>query len=363
MSKASQRKEAERRKRLEQKHGARGAKLMARIEKHGAEALESAHEVMEALGEIGPVVKATAATKRLHSLANAFRPTVKSLWDEMTCWEDFDGEDYALEVPAFIAFWDKNDELLGVLPSRPVSQELLEEHDSFEGVIRWMFETAEGKLLGEPDVAAWVVGDSPRQDFATFCLLATKDGATKVAHVLVEGRWVAARVPDKVWFAGFIAAENAGESFWGMPEIQRLVNDAENREQQGTAEDRRRWLGVVASRVMERHVELWWRLLGGLKAAEEEAEAAWAAADEDQRVEGTQLEEARALGRQEVVDKLKQVEAALASAREEIERLRRGEQVAGRPEIQPQVAVEAARIPAPPQDAAEEVMRRVAAFF
>jgi hypothetical protein len=104
-------------------------------------------------------------------------------------------------------------------------------------------------------------------------------------------------------------------------------------------------------------------LLGGLKAAEEEAEAAWAAADEDQRVEGTQLEEARALGRQEVVDKLKQVEAALASAREEIERLRRGEQVAGRPEIQPQVAVEAARIPAPPQDAAEEVMRRVAAFF
>ncbi len=362
MSKASQRKEAERRKRLEQKHGAQGAKLMARIEKHGARALESTYDVMEALGEFGPVVKATQATKRLHSLANAFRPTVKSLWDEMTCWEDFGGEDYALEVPSFMAFWDKNDELVGVLPSRPVSPELLEEHGSFEGAIKWMFETAEGKLLGDIDVAAWVVGGGEGEDFATFCLWATKDGATKVAHVLVDGRWVAARVPDKVWFAAFMAAERAGEAFWDMPEVESLVNDPENPAPQGSAEDRRRWLGVAASRVMERHVELWWRLLGSFQAAEDEAAAAWADAEEEDRQEGNRLLAARELGQQEGATRLKQVEDELASARQEVERLRRAAQHSEVQAMQA-VPVAAARAPAQPQDAAEAVMRRVGAFF
>jgi hypothetical protein len=363
MSKASQRKEADRRKRLEKKHGKQGAKLMARIEKYGPEVLESPYEVLAAMAEMGPVVKATPARKRLESLADAFRPVVRTLWQQLTGWDGTESAGFALEMPSFIAVWNKLDELVGMVPARRVVHEWNEEAPT-DGTVEWLFRSVEADGIAEGDVVAWVVGASTSEDYATFCLWANRDASATAAHVLVDGRWIVARVPEKIWGAGLVVAESAADEFWADPGVDRLVaSEPEHQDHQQTAQNKREWLADLIAREQWLHLESWWRLLQSYQAAEEEANFAWSAAEEGHAQGRSKLVELEKglLVHKDSVATVRQLQGDLIAARQEASRLRGEIQLTKAPGSS--LASKAAEPELSAHEHANAVIKRVAAFF
>jgi hypothetical protein len=364
MSKTSQRKEAERRKRLEKTHGTQGAKLMAKLAKYGPEVLESRYQVMAALSEMGPVIKPSPARKRLESLAHAFRPAVRALWQEMTGWDEFGVNDYALELPGFIAVWDKNDEFVGIAPARPAGAELIEA--GLRGTVDWLFRNIDADGITEGDVVAWVVGGCDREDYATFCLWASRGASATAAHVLVDGKWIAARVPERMWLAGFMSAERSSAGFWTAPEVERLIAgqpSADECEKAASEDDRRRWVAEAVAREQAPHLEMWWRLLLSYQEAREEADIAWASGDEDvERASAETVEVEKGLVvHKDSVARVRQLLADLKVTLREVDRLRSTGQLVQAPAVE--VAKKDLKTQLVPEVEADAVIERLAAFF
>lgn len=212
MSKASQRREAERRKRMEKDLGAEGVALIKSLAKQGVDALESPKGMLSVMGAVGPKQREHKDNAWLHQLAVRYRPDVEAIWDTMSCWEDEMEEVSGLPMPGMVVFWNREGEMIGMAAPGLFDDATVKAKPGFQGVADWMFGLSEGAVDGHVSAVMWAFGQYT-EGFPAFCLWASDTGG-RVAHALVEGEWIKARVTDAFWEMGCGAAASQSRRFW-----------------------------------------------------------------------------------------------------------------------------------------------------
>lgn len=319
MSKASQRKEAERRKRLEKQYGERGAKMVQVLERLGPEAMETASQFLEIACELGPKQKDTPQRRRLEKLANDLEEWVKTVWRAASCWGSGDEEQFGFGVPPVLMFWGKDsDDIAHSCIPREMPRSVAETGSA--AVVAWMFDHADRRKLPEIDAAMLLVGGGEGDDFATVCLFADRSG-TRAARAMVEGRWIKARVPEPCFGLGSLIAAVQGEAWSKRASVRALLGSSADEPVvievggDGTPPTSTTRSELLQDAISTSHwplLELCFRLGMDCVSAEEEAEEAWGIVDQTT---------GDAIGRDEALERATALEKQLADARAEIKRL------------------------------------------
>jgi len=352
MSKASQRKEAERRKRMEKDLGSEGVALIKSLAKQGVDALDSPRGMLSVMGAVGPKQKEHKDNAWLHQLAVRYRPDVEAIWDTMSCWEDEMEEVSGLPMPGMVVLWNREGEMIGMASPGLFDDATVEAKPGFQGVTEWMFGLSEGAVDGQVSAVMWAFGEYT-EGFPAFCLWASDTGG-RVAHALVEGEWIKARVTDAFWQIGCGAAAAQARRFWKV--IGKTsegdgdgVGSAADRDANllHNQEEARALVRKAVEESQGLYVEAVVRLVDKYRTAKESEDAAWEMQDTDAAE--------RVVIEHQPGPKLKRLEKELSDAKGQVTRLR--EQMATERVALP--ALEVQRAIQPQRDLSE----RMAEFF
>ena len=303
MSKASQRRESERQKRLQKQTGVR-PELLSELLRSGRYG-QQLDEVLlwKCMADAGKKRKAHEDDAMLNAFMDRHRASIEVITSGargMTVDASYADEPSDMPVPGYAILESSSGrENTLLMPMSTISRPL---EPSAEEMVQALFNWA--RATSTQDVLIWVFGSSGEL-FPTFCLGMTRSGA-RAARILIQGKWIIAKNVHGIWFKAMeeIASDlgefehpeevAAAEVLVKLGELLPQLPDLTEVEQTKLYDAIRTAFGMA----QEPLVGLMSRLAAALMSAQTEASDIWTGMetgerDFDAEIRGAQKENAR----------------------------------------------------------------------